>query len=193
MKNSNETKQRLIDATRQMIDAKGVDKVSLRELGKELDLSRSAVYVYFKNKEDLLAAVVIEDFKTLRDELQKLVENSDAPRTLIREMLLYFYDFGINNPEHYKLMFLKQWESTQHDLLHQEAAELFKIFFSFFDDLKASKLLSSSKQLSAITSSFILGLVEMNSAGHLEPEKGLDDHEKVIDSFVQLIFQSKIN
>lgn len=31
-------------------------------------------------------------------------------------------------------------------------------------------------------------LVELNSTGHLEPEKGLDDPTSLIDSFVDLIF-----
>ncbi|MDP4087414.1 MAG: TetR/AcrR family transcriptional regulator, partial [Bacillota bacterium] len=82
MKNSNDTKQKLIDVTRQMIDTNGVDSVSMRDLGKEMNLSRSAVYVYFKNKEDLLAAIVTEDFETLKNRIGKLVELIDDPRKL---------------------------------------------------------------------------------------------------------------
>ena len=39
-----------------------------------------------------------------------------------------------------------------------------------------------------MVSSFILGLVELNSTEHLEPEKGLDDPTGLINSFVDLIF-----
>ena len=62
-KSSNDTKQRLINVTRQMIDANGIDSVNMRDLGEKMNLSRSAVYVYFKNKEDLLAAIATEDFR----------------------------------------------------------------------------------------------------------------------------------
>lgn len=37
-------------------------------------------------------------------------------------------------------------------------------------------------------SSFIVGLVELNSAGHLESEKGLDDPTALINSFLDIIF-----
>jgi len=46
----------------------------------------------------------------------------------------------------------------------------------------------SPKQLTAMASAFIAGLVDLNSAGHLEPEKGLDDPTDLIHSFVDLIF-----
>ncbi len=37
-------------------------------------------------------------------------------------------------------------------------------------------------------SAFIVGLVELNSAGHLESEKGFDDPTALINSFYDLIF-----
>jgi hypothetical protein len=39
-----------------------------------------------------------------------------------------------------------------------------------------------------MVSAFIFGLAELNSAGHLEPEKGFDDPTGLISSFVDLIF-----
>lgn len=63
MKNNNDTKQKLIDVTRQMIDRSGIDSVSMRDLGKEANLSRGAVYVYFKNKDDLLQPLSLKILK----------------------------------------------------------------------------------------------------------------------------------
>ncbi|MDD7795397.1 TetR/AcrR family transcriptional regulator [Clostridium sp. 'White wine YQ'] len=190
MKSSNDTKQKLIDVTRQMIDTNGVDSVSMRDLGKETNLSRSAVYVYFKNKDDLLAAIVTEDFETLKSRICKLIGEIKDPRKLVYEVLYTFYDFGINNKEHYKLMFLKQWDKEQYDNLHIAAIEVFGMFYQCLEKPHEQRytVSKSPKQLTAMVSSFILGLVELNSTGHLEPEKGLDDPTSLIDSFVDLIF-----
>ncbi|GKU24235.1 TetR/AcrR family transcriptional regulator [Clostridium folliculivorans] len=190
MKSSNDTKQKLIDVTRQMIDESGVDSVSMRDLGKEMNLSRSAVYVYFKNKEDLLAAIVTEDFEILKSRIGKLIKEIEDPRELVYEVLYTFYDFGINNQEHYKLMFLKQWDKNQYDNLHIAAIEVFGIFYKCLEKPHEQKYTVNKppKQLSAMVSSFILGLVELNSAGHLESEKGLDDPTALINSFIDLIF-----
>ncbi|WP_186431445.1 TetR/AcrR family transcriptional regulator [Clostridium sp. BSD9I1] len=190
MKTSNDTKQKLIDVTRQMIDKSGVDSVSMRDLGKETNLSRSAVYVYFKNKDDLLAAIVTENFETLKSRLCKLTGEIKDPRKLVYEVLYTFYDFWIKNQKHYQLMFYKQWDKDQYPNLHISAFEVFGIIYKCLEKAHEEKytISKSPKQLTAMASAFIVGLFELNSAGHLEPEKGLDDPTGLINSFVDLIF-----
>ena len=190
MKSNNDTKQKLIDVTREMIDKNGIDSVSMRDLGKEMNLSRSAVYIYFKNKEDLLAALVTEDFEMLKSLLRKLIGEINEPRRLLYEVLYTFYDFGIKNQEHYKLMFLKQWPKDQYPNLHISALEVFGIIYKCFETAYEQKctVSRSPKQLTAMASAFIAGLAELNSAGHLEPEKGFDDPDGLINSFIDLIF-----
>ncbi len=190
MKNSNDTKQRLIDVTRKMIDANGVDSVSMRDLGKEMNLSRGAVYVYFKNKEELLAAIVTENFEMLNSRIYKLSSEIDEPRKLVYEILFTFYNFGIKNQEHYKLMFLKQWDKEQYGNLHIAAIEVFGVFYKCFEKSHEQKYTANKSpiQLTAMVSAFIIGLVELNSSGHIEPEKGFDDPTALINSFVDLIF-----
>ncbi|PWW08780.1 TetR family transcriptional regulator [Paenibacillus cellulosilyticus] len=189
MKNSNDTKQKLIDVTRQMIDTHGVDSVSMRDLGKEMNLSRGAVYVYFKNKDDLLAALTTENFDTLNSRMNKLIKETSDPRKLIYELLYTFYDFGVKNQEHCQLMFRKQWDKEQYHNLHLAAIETFRIIYSCLETAHEQKRTISKppKQLTAMVSAFIAGLVDLNSAGHLEPEKGLDDPAGLIYSFVDLI------
>jgi len=63
-------------------------------------------------------------------------------------ILLAYYDFGINNQEHYQLMFRNQWDKKC-------ILSLLIVFFS-----------------TAIMYAFIHGLVELNISGHSESEKG---------------------
>lgn len=190
MKSSNDTKQKLIDVTRQMIDTNGVDSVSMRDLGKKMNLSRSAVYVYFKNKDDLLAAIVTENFEMLKSRICKSIGAINDPKRLVCEILYTFYDFGIKNQEHCQLMFRKQWDKEQYPNLHISVVEVFGIIYKCLERAHEQKytISKSPKQLTAMVSAFISGLVDLNSAGHLEPEKGLDDPTGLINSFVDLIF-----
>lgn len=190
MESGNDTKQKLLDVTRRMIDANGIDSVSMRDLGKEMNLSRSAVYRHFKNKDDLIAAIVTENFDMLINRLRELFVEINDPRKLVSEMLYTFYNFGIKNYEHYQLMFIKQWDKSQYANLHISAFELFRIIYQCLEKAHEQKLTvsKSPKQLTAMGSAFIVGLVELNSAGHLESEKGFDDPTALINSFLDLIF-----
>jgi len=73
MKANTDIKRKLVDVTRHMIDTNGIDSVSMRDLGKEMNLSRSAVYRHFKNKEDLLAAITAENFEVINRRIDKLM------------------------------------------------------------------------------------------------------------------------
>lgn len=190
MKSNHDTKQKLIDVTRQMIDTNGIDSVSMRDLGEKMNLSRSAVYVYFKNKEDLLAAIVTENFETIKSSILKLMERTSDPKELVFKAFYTFYDFGIKNQEHYQLMFRKQWDKEEYPDLHISAFELYGVIQKCFEKAQEQRCIinKSPKQLTAMVSAFIVGLVELNSAGHLESEKGFDDPHGLINSFIDLIF-----
>jgi len=190
MKSNNDTKQRLLDVTRKMIDINGIDSVNMRDLGKEINLSRSAVYRHFRNKDDLLAAIVTENFEMLKDSLLNLIDEINDPRKLISAILYNYYDFGVRNREQYQLMFHKQWDRAQFSDLYILASKPFRIVEKCFDKIQSLEydMKNSPKELTAMVFAFIHGLVELNSTGHLEPEKGLDNPIGLINSFVDKIF-----
>lgn len=190
MKNGNETKQKLIDATRQMIDTNGLDSVSMRDLGKETKLSRGAVYRHFKNKDDLLAAVAAQDFEMIKNRIYKLIEEINDPVKLVHEIFHTFYHFGMKNQEQYQLMFRKEWNREQYPDLYASAFALYGVIETCLGKAQEPKYTAnqSPKQLTAMASALVVGLVELHSAGHLESEKGLDDPAALIDSFLDMIF-----
>ncbi|MDQ0061648.1 TetR/AcrR family transcriptional regulator [Paenibacillus harenae] len=182
----NDTKQKLIQITRQMIDDQGIDAISMRELGKEMNLSRSAMYRHFKNKEDLLAAIVAENFEMLTGNISKIIESVNDPRKLLYAILYTYFDYGVKNQEHYRLMFRKHWDKELYPDLHYSAFGIFKLVERCLE--KAGNIRKSPTQSTAIMYAFIHGLVELHSAQHSESEKGLDNPIHLIDSFLDLIF-----
>ncbi|MGV8121673.1 MAG: TetR/AcrR family transcriptional regulator [Candidatus Xenobiia bacterium LiM19] len=189
MKSINDTKQKLIDTTRQIIDAGGIHSVSMREIGSKVQLSRSAAYRHFKSKEDLLAAIVLENFKTLKNSICDLINGVDDPLTVLEAVLRYYYDFGVRNREHYRLMFGNQFNKEQYPDIHYTAFEIFEIVSNSIEKAQRQKHVTGkpSKIPAAVAYAFIHGLVELNLAGHYEPEKGLDTPYDLIHSFLDML------
>ncbi|AOZ92938.1 TetR/AcrR family transcriptional regulator [Paenibacillus crassostreae] len=186
MKNNNDTKQKLIYTTREMIELQGIDALNMRDLGKKMNLSRSAVYRHFKGKEDLLAVIVGENFKLLNNNMRELIGNINDPRRLMNAILCTYYDYGITNKEYYKLMFQKQWDKELYPDLYNSAFIIFEVVENCLE--KAGNIRKSPNQSTAIMFAFIHGLVELNAAEHSEAEKGLDNPINLIQSFLDLIF-----
>ncbi len=189
MKGNNDTKQRLVDATRQMIDSSGIDSVSMREIGKKVQLSRSAVYRHFNNKEDLLAAIAVENFRFLKKSIYGLIDEIDEPVKILDAILKHYYNFGIRNREHYRLMFGYEWNKEQYPDVYNTAFEIYGIVSTCIVKAQEQNLITSksAKELTAVAFSFIHGLIELKYAGHDETEKGLNNADILIDLFLDVL------
>lgn len=69
MDNNKETKERLIESARAEFSEKGYTKASLRKICADAGVTTGALYFFFKDKEDLFAAIVEQPF----DELKKIL------------------------------------------------------------------------------------------------------------------------
>ncbi|MEW6645242.1 MAG: TetR/AcrR family transcriptional regulator [Pseudomonadota bacterium] len=67
-------REQLIDIAAQLFDSKGYAQTSINEIARAIGLGRSAVYHYFRNKEEILAALVEAEALTPSHQLQELIE-----------------------------------------------------------------------------------------------------------------------
>lgn len=178
------TKQKLINKTIKIINENGLESLNMRNLGEELGLSRSAIYRHFKSKEDLIAEIVTLDFVHLNNKISTLIKSDLPSKERIYNLLQSLYTFGIQNPERYKLMF-KTWDKDKYPELHKAAAKLYLLIENIIKLAFINNTIST-KHMTAILSSFIFGLLELNSSGHLEAEKGLNDHDILIKTIIDL-------
>lgn len=186
----NETKQNLLRVTRKLIDNKGIEAVSMREVGRCAGLSRTASYRHFKNKLSLLAEIVVEDFDILSSIILELENIPTHPKQFLVKVLTAYHRFAMENPEHYQLMFNTRWNTEQFPEIETIALLVFLKIAEYVDEaLKASdSTCHTPKEATAILYAFIHGLVELHLVGHKESTKGLDDPRLLIDKFIDSIF-----
>jgi len=95
----------LLTLTRQIIAEEGLEQVTLRELARRLNISRTAPYRHFKDKSSLLAAVALERFTHLNLELLQDFQDATGPLEQLQQMMTHYVRFAVENADHYKLMF----------------------------------------------------------------------------------------
>ena len=100
-------KAELIRKGLKLLDQEGYEAFSLRKVAKECNVSQTAPYRHFKNKEELVAAIAKEAFLAFDESLKKAVEqHPDNPKRQIREMGFAYIHFFVENPEYFRLLFL---------------------------------------------------------------------------------------
>jgi AcrR family transcriptional regulator len=95
----------LLDEALATIRAEGVDRLTLREIGSRLGVSRTALYRHFADKRALLAAVATEGFRTLRQHLETAWAEGGRTRAAFEAMGTAYIQFAIGNSSHYRVMF----------------------------------------------------------------------------------------
>jgi AcrR family transcriptional regulator len=93
----------ILDAARELFVSEDYEAVSMRRIADRIEYSPTAIYLHFKDKEEILFHLVEEGFAMLRDRLQAL-EIADPVQRLQAGGLVYL-DFARTQPQYFHLMF----------------------------------------------------------------------------------------
>lgn len=83
----------------------GVEGVTMRQIAAELDCSPTTAYRYFKNKEEILAAVRAAAFNRFCAVIEEATRSSPEPRKGARNVGQAYLGFALENPDAYRMMF----------------------------------------------------------------------------------------
>ncbi|MBK6976902.1 MAG: TetR/AcrR family transcriptional regulator [Cytophagaceae bacterium] len=100
-----EMKARILDAAKKLFLENGFEKTSIRNIAEEIEYSPGTIYLYFKDKNDLLFALHQQAFGGLMESFMNVATVEDPFERLIALGHQYL-KFAFENPEMYELMFL---------------------------------------------------------------------------------------
>lgn len=100
-----EMKERIVSTAIQMFLQEGYEQTSIRNIAEKIEYSPATIYLYYKDKDELLYDVQKQAFDKLTHVFREKVTAKDPLKRL--EQIMYTYvRFGKNNPELYDLMFI---------------------------------------------------------------------------------------
>ncbi len=103
-----ETRQAIVGAASELFLQHGYDNFSLRQVAEQIGYSPGTIYLYFDDKDDLLFTIADEGFGDFGARLQAAVDSTPDPRLQLEAMYRAYVDFGLENPVHYRLMFIER-------------------------------------------------------------------------------------
>ena len=100
-----EMKRRILESAKKLFLDLGYEKTSIRGIAEDIEYSPATIYLYFKDKNELLFALHQEAFVEFAKTFEKVVHIADPFERLVRLGREYLA-FAFSNPELYELMFL---------------------------------------------------------------------------------------
>jgi len=185
-----EFRERLLEAAERLFAQRGEDGVSMRLLATDLGVSAMTPYRYFKDKDQILAAVRTRGFDSFAEAMERALASSPDPLVSSRRVGEAYIKFAFDHPAAYRLMFdLNQPTTFEHPDLVRAATRARRTLTDHVVVLIEAGLLEGDLQrLAHVFWSSIHGLVVLKLSGLLAPEVDVralarDQHQALIRGF----------
>lgn len=110
-------KEALLQTALEIIDAQGLDAITLRDLTQRLGTSRTAVYRHFASKEALILGVIEKGYEQLDSLFTPIFQ--DRIHTVaerFERMGRAYLDFAIEHPNLYRLLFGEKFRQEREEI-----------------------------------------------------------------------------
>ncbi len=192
-----QTRQAILESAMDIFYEKGYSKTTFDEIAKRINLTKGAVYWYFRNKPDIVAALIndfvqkhikrLEEFRAGKEE-----ENLD----ILADMMLLAYHHMKKNPLEYKFIFFitcqMEWSEAIlvkiRPLVEQTSEISRKLMTDTLLKLKKNKKIKDDTDVEKITE--ILQAMWMGMLENYLAKRMTLDFEQIVRQGFNLIFNS---
>ena len=99
-------RQQILVAARELFVNEGYENISMRKIANKIEYSPTTIYLYFKDKADLLDSVCQETLLHLLNTLEQLKKDESDPVEALKKSGRTYVEFGLKYPQDYKLTFV---------------------------------------------------------------------------------------
>ncbi|MBE7411055.1 MAG: TetR/AcrR family transcriptional regulator [Leptospiraceae bacterium] len=186
-----EIRNKILDATLELISKEGYKGFSMRKLGPMLGVAPKTIYNYFQSKEEIYLHVLTKGFDLLYEELVQCSKLEVHPFQKVFEIIKTYIKFGFEKSNYYDVMFT--WYVPKYNdfvgtalesLAYNELQSALKCFQILVESIRQVKnnllteervnlfslqLLVSVHGIVALRNNTILGYVHENPDSIIEP------------------------
>jgi AcrR family transcriptional regulator len=162
-------RERLCEVAARLFAERGPDAVPMRQLATELGVSPMTPYRYFRDKDDILAAVRTRGFNRFAEALEKARDSVSEPAAVGEAVCNAYLDFAVANPHIYKLIFDVN-QPTRHeypDLMAAERRARDTMSAWVKDQIEAGLIIGDPEEIGCIMWASTHGLIVLELAGKL--------------------------
>jgi AcrR family transcriptional regulator len=105
LRDKEEMKNLILSTAMRLYLEEGYGKMSIRRIADKIEYSPATIYLYFKDKDDILYALHTTGFNKLF-KCQQAAQLIDDPRERLLKHGEIYIRFALENPEYYNLMFI---------------------------------------------------------------------------------------
>lgn len=87
-------RENIVHTAEILFENKGIEKTTMDDIAKDAQYSKATLYVYFKNKDEIVDSIVLKSMRQLRDKIHESIEDStdwiNAYNSVCKTMVVFF-------------------------------------------------------------------------------------------------------
>jgi AcrR family transcriptional regulator len=109
----------IIDAAEQIFFSKGVDNATMDEVAEKAEFSKGTLYLYFKNKDELLHAIVGRGLEILYDMFKDAAGKEKKGIDKIKALGRAYFEFYKKEPDYFTAMLHQETYKADPDIIEK--------------------------------------------------------------------------
>lgn len=97
-------RQTILESAKHVFMTYGLEHASMDRIAQEAELAKGTLYLYFKSRDELIVALMVEDLEGLLIELEKVSSKRIGAEKKLVECVTAFYRFSCDNEFFYRVM-----------------------------------------------------------------------------------------
>ena len=118
-------KQRILDGALEVFKSNGLDGATMDEIAQKSGFGKATLYYYFKSKEDVFSAILVDGWVKIWEALEPVIANQNGPRNTFISLMIKIAEIAQERPGLFEFLFNapkaitlenQPWKEYQHRL-----------------------------------------------------------------------------
>ena len=128
-------KDQIMNAAQVVVASKGYDQTRMDDIVERAQLSKGAIYWYYKSKKDIYLSLIDFWFNEYSAGVLKSLEDKDSSSEQLKSLFEYFVDQFDQNPDTFKIM-VEFWRTSGLDVdFNNKLQEIYSQFLEYIIDI----------------------------------------------------------
>jgi len=136
------TKHEILKALIEILEAPECGKITTKTIAQKTDVTESALYKHYKNKQEIFNALYIYIEKTIADKVTEIKVNSNTPLERVKNIFYFLVLFVEKNPGFARLLTREALSDTEQPII-EKVNKLFDDIEVEFLKLTNNKIISN--------------------------------------------------
>ncbi len=99
-------RKEILEVSKEILIKDGFGKMSMRKIAGRCGVSATSIYLHFKNKDDLLLALIEESIENLKQALMEVLDPAKSMIDQLEVLARTYISYALEHPQEYEVIYM---------------------------------------------------------------------------------------